>query len=34
MAFAMFFLAEYANMILIAILTVILFLGGWLPVPA
>jgi NADH-quinone oxidoreductase subunit H len=31
MAFAMFFLAEYANMWLIAILAVILFLGGWLP---
>ena len=34
MAFAMFFLAEYANMILIAFLTAIMFLGGWLsPVP-
>jgi len=31
MAFAVFFLAEYANMILIAALTVTLFLGGWLP---
>ncbi|MDO9438155.1 NADH-quinone oxidoreductase subunit NuoH [Hydrogenophaga sp.] len=31
MAFAMFFLAEYANMWLVAILAVILFLGGWLP---
>ncbi len=30
MAFAMFFLAEYANMILVSILTSILFLGGWL----
>lgn len=29
MAFAMFFLAEYANMILISALTVIMFLGGW-----
>lgn len=28
--FALFFLAEYANMILIAALTVIMFLGGWL----
>ncbi len=31
MGFAVFFLAEYANMILIAALTVIMFLGGWLP---
>ncbi len=31
MAFAMFFLAEYANMWLMAILAVLLFLGGWLP---
>jgi NADH-quinone oxidoreductase subunit H len=30
MAFAVFFLAEYANMILIAALTALLFLGGWL----
>jgi len=30
MAFAMFFLAEYANMILVSILAVTLFLGGWL----
>jgi len=29
--FAMFFLAEYANMILIATLAAIMFLGGWLP---
>ncbi len=31
MGFALFFLAEYANMILITALTVILFFGGWLP---
>jgi NADH-quinone oxidoreductase subunit H len=32
--FALFFLAEYANMILIATLTSIMFLGGWLaPLP-
>jgi NADH-quinone oxidoreductase subunit H len=30
MAFALFFLAEYANMILIAALTAIFFFGGWL----
>lgn len=30
MAFALFFLGEYANMILIAFLTSIMFLGGWL----
>jgi NADH-quinone oxidoreductase subunit H len=30
MAFAVFFLAEYANMILVAALTSIMFLGGWL----
>ena len=29
-AFAVFFLAEYANMILISVLTALLFLGGWL----
>jgi NADH-quinone oxidoreductase subunit H len=30
MAFALFFLAEYASMILISTLTALLFLGGWL----
>jgi NADH-quinone oxidoreductase subunit H len=29
MAFALFFLAEYANMILISMLTAVFFLGGW-----
>lgn len=31
MGFALFFLAEYANMILFSMLAVIMFLGGWLP---
>jgi NADH-quinone oxidoreductase subunit H len=31
MSFALFFLGEYANMILMSALTVILFLGGWYP---
>jgi len=30
MAFALFFLGEYANMVLMSALTTILFLGGWL----
>jgi len=30
MSFAMFFLAEYANMILVSVLCVTMFLGGWL----
>ena len=35
MAFAVFFLAEYANMILMSTLCAIMFLGGWLsPFPA
>ena len=34
MAFAVFFLAEYANMILIAALSALMFMGGWLsPLP-
>jgi NADH-quinone oxidoreductase subunit H len=31
MTFALFFLGEYANMILMSAMTTILFLGGWLP---
>ena len=31
MTFALFFLGEYANMILMCAMTVMLFLGGWLP---
>ena len=31
MTFSLFFLGEYANMILMSAMTVILFLGGWLP---
>jgi NADH-quinone oxidoreductase subunit H len=35
MTFAVFFLAEYANMLLISTLASVMFLGGWLsPVPA
>ncbi len=30
MAFAVFFLAEYSNMILVSLLTSLMFLGGWL----
>jgi len=30
MTFAVFFLAEYANMILISVLSAVMFLGGWL----
>jgi NADH-quinone oxidoreductase subunit H len=31
MTFAMFFLAEYAHIILMGAMTTLLFLGGWLP---
>ena len=31
MSFALFFLGEYANMILMSAITTLLFLGGWLP---
>ena len=31
MVFALFYLGEYANMILVSAMTSILFLGGWLP---
>jgi NADH-quinone oxidoreductase subunit H len=31
MAFALFYLGEYANMILVSAMTSVLFLGGWLP---
>ncbi|MBA2722906.1 MAG: NADH-quinone oxidoreductase subunit NuoH [Methylibium sp.] len=31
MSFAMFFLAEYANMLLVSTLGAVMFLGGWLP---
>jgi NADH-quinone oxidoreductase subunit H len=31
MTFALFFLGEYMNMILVSAMTSILFLGGWLP---
>jgi NADH-quinone oxidoreductase subunit H len=34
MGFALFFLGEYANMILMSSMAVILFLGGWLPIVA
>lgn len=30
MSFALFFLGEYANMILVSVMTAVLFLGGWL----
>jgi NADH-quinone oxidoreductase subunit H len=31
MTFLLFFMGEYANMVLVAVMTAILFLGGWLP---
>lgn len=31
MTFALFFLAEYSHIILMSLITVLLFLGGWLP---
>ena len=31
MTFALFFLGEYANMLLMCAMTTLLFLGGWLP---
>ena len=32
MTFALFFLGEYANMLLMSVFSAILFLGGWLPI--
>lgn len=32
MAFAVFFIAEYVNMVLVCVLTAIMFLGGWMPI--
>ena len=32
MTFALFFLGEYANMLLMSTFSAILFLGGWLPI--
>jgi len=31
MGFALFFLGEYTNMIMMSAMTTVLFLGGWLP---
>jgi len=33
MGFALFFLAEYCSMILMSVLTVLVFLGGWCLIP-
>jgi NADH-quinone oxidoreductase subunit H len=33
MGFALFFLAEYGSIIAMSILTVLIFLGGWLSIP-
>lgn len=33
MSFALFFLAEYSNIILMSSFITIIFLGGWLPIP-
>ena len=32
MGFALFFIGEYANILLMSVLIVILFLGGWFPI--
>jgi NADH-quinone oxidoreductase subunit H len=32
MTFALFFLSEYANMLLMCVFSAVLFLGGWLPI--
>jgi NADH:ubiquinone oxidoreductase subunit H len=32
MTFALFFLAEYAHIIIMSLITALLFLGGWLPI--
>jgi NADH-quinone oxidoreductase subunit H len=32
MTFALFFLGEYANMLLMSAFSSVLFLGGWLPI--